>query len=230
MSLKKIVKKLLPNNFYMGLKTLSQVGQPFPYRKYTKKYKCIFIHIPKTAGTSILTILAGNRVFRDHASYYDFQRADLVKFESYFKFCFVRNPYDRAVSCYEYLKCGGNQMDDLYFKELIENKYPTFEKFILEYLDKDIIHEHVLFKPQYTFVYDCKNQCHIDYIAKYESIDKDFEVICKNLKISVPLPKINGVDRVSYKNYYTNNLIEEKIHFLYRKDFILFNYSIFINK
>ncbi|WP_417698442.1 sulfotransferase family 2 domain-containing protein, partial [Psychromonas sp.] len=81
-----------------------QLYNGFPYRKYTRKYKCIFIHIPKTAGTSILMTLIGKDSLKDHSNYYDFKRINSVKFKKYYKFCFVRNPYDRAVSLYEYLK------------------------------------------------------------------------------------------------------------------------------
>ena len=117
------------------------------------------MHIPKTAGTSILTCLMGKKVNRDHGTYYDFKRIDSDRFNLYFKFCFVRNPYDRAVSAYEYLKNGGNQSSDLYYKKLIENKYPSFEKFVLEYLDNDKVHEMLLFRPQYLFIYDDKGEC-----------------------------------------------------------------------
>ncbi|PKH03425.1 hypothetical protein CXF72_06340 [Psychromonas sp. MB-3u-54] len=227
--MKKLVKAILPNKVLEYLRSSKQqfrhMRNGFPYREYTKQYKCIFIHIPKTAGTSILTCLMGDKIYREHASYFDFQRIDTHRFDEYFKFCFVRNPYDRAVSSYEYLKKGGDKQGDLYFQQLFESKYPTFEKFILEYLDKDKIYEHTLFRPQYLFIYNYKNECQVDYVGKYENIKSDFKIICKKLGVSFDLPSKNRVKRNPYENYYSNQLVKQKIENLYSKDFFLFKYS-----
>ena len=66
-------------------------------------YRCIYIHIPKTAGNSI------NRVFgvqwRDHkdlASYAAEQPGEVI--EQYYKFAIVRNPWARMLSDYNYQK------------------------------------------------------------------------------------------------------------------------------
>src|ERR1051325_4646004 len=62
-------------------------------------HRCIFIHIPKTAGNSV------NRVFgvgwQDHKDLQRY-RDELPKetFERYFKFAVVRNPWDRLLSDY----------------------------------------------------------------------------------------------------------------------------------
>jgi len=230
MNFKKTVKKVLPNNFYISLKTLSQVGCPFPYRKYAKKHQCIFIHIPKTAGTSVLSVLMQGNVLRDHAVFSDFQTVDPVSFQSYFKFCFVRNPYDRAVSCYEYLKKGGNGGGDLYYKDLIEQKFPTFDDFVLNYLNKDIIHQHVLFKPQYLFIYNYKSELQVDYIGKFEDIEEDFKYISEKIFLQKKLPDLNKSSKKNYMEYYSNSLVKEKVNWLYSKDFELLGYTNLINK
>jgi len=228
MNTKYFIKKILPSCFYglfvRFLGSARQLYNGFPYRQYTRKYECVFIHIPKTAGTSVLTCLMEEQIFRDHANYLDYKRIDPLKFEKYFKFCFVRNPYDRAVSFFEYLKRGGNQSDDLYFQELIKNVFPTFEGFVLEYLDKDRIHEHVLFRPQYLFIYDYKEECQVDYIGHYEYLKEDFEFVCDEIGASFELPLKNKVQRNPYENYYSNTLVKERIYNLYSKDFDLLKY------
>lgn len=215
------IKKYLRNAF----KVRKKLFNAFPYRRYTNKHKCIFIHIPKTAGTSILKSLSGRRIHRDHATYFDYLRADSDKFAEYFKFTITRNPYDRIVSCYKYLHQGGNQKDDLYFKELFNTHFDTFERFVLDYLDKDRIHEHRLFKPQYLYIFDHKEQCQVDYVGRFEDLDTAFSFISQKLNLSSDLLHTNKSKRSSFQDYYTNPKVKEKITYLYKKDLSLLNYS-----
>ena len=75
------------------------------YRGYPDEHRCVFIHIPKAAGTSLTKTLfaAPSR----HLQYTEYERANPKKFKKYFKFTFVRNPYDRLFSAYSFLKKGG---------------------------------------------------------------------------------------------------------------------------
>ena len=70
------------------------------------KLRCIFFHIPKTAGLSLSAALFGNRGL----GHIDVRTARILfgerRFSSFFKFCFVRNPWDRLVSAYHYLHAG----------------------------------------------------------------------------------------------------------------------------
>ena len=86
----------------------------------------LFIHIPKTAGTSICKAFG---VFtRGHASIKKFP-ANIR--HHYFKFCFVRNPYDRLVSSYFYLKANGSNHIDKADNERFLISHDTFKDFII---------------------------------------------------------------------------------------------------
>lgn len=196
-----------------------------PYYNYNIKYKCIFIHIPKTAGTSILSTLAGRIRGRNHSDFSCYEKFNPSAFTEYYKFTFVRNPWGRVVSCYEYLLNGGNQQEDLYYKKLLIEKYNTFEKFVLEFLNHEVIHENVLFKPQYLFIYDHTGKCKVNFIGRFENIFNDSKEILNKLNIKSELPETNASMRKPYQEYYRNNKVKNKISNLYKKDIELFNYN-----
>ena len=65
------------------------------------QYKCIFIHIPKTGGTSIENVLSQDKSKgSDHRLLHEYSNCS--DFDSYFKFAVVRNTYDRIWSIYRY--------------------------------------------------------------------------------------------------------------------------------
>ncbi|MEZ9421680.1 sulfotransferase family 2 domain-containing protein [Vibrio breoganii] len=228
--MKKIIKatsKKLPMGVSLWMHKIHHVygKNDYPYRKYCHKFEAIFVHIPKCAGTSVLSMLMGDTLFRDHLTYMEFKQANPYLYERYFKFCFVRNPYERLVSAYTYLSAGGNGKDDLYFKELFREKYPSFEDFVLYFLDSSVIHEHKLFKPQYLYVCNIKKELMVDYVGKLENIDKDIIVIKKRLGISTDLIKANTSPKQDSSNYYTNKKVSDKVFELYKHDFSVFEYE-----
>lgn len=196
----------------------------YPYRKVQRKNKCIFIHIPKTAGTSVLSSLnKGINVSRDHVTWQEYKNRSPHFFKNHFKFSFVRNPWDRAVSVYFYLRNGGNQQEDLYYKQIIENNFQTFEKFAEGFLNKDTIWSHRLFWPQSFYLIDHQGKLQVDFLGKFESINDDFQYIMKILKIYHTLPQTNKSPRKEYEKYYTDKTIQ-KIKNLYSLDIEIFDY------
>ena len=72
------------------------------YQGWPDEHQVIFIHIPKAAGTSVARALFG--AASRHVPYGEYERATPDKFRRYFKFSFVRNPWDRKVSLYHYVR------------------------------------------------------------------------------------------------------------------------------
>lgn len=195
---------------------------PYPHIRYMKKHKYLFIHIPKTAGTSILDALSIR--FRHHADFRVFKSAKPVLYLSVFKFCFVRNPYDRAVSTYLFLKNGGSGSTDKELCEYINSVSHDFESFVFNLLDQDILHTHPLFKPQYSYVCNFNYQLMVDFVGKFENIEQDWAAIAQKIGAPTSLKKLNAQKKFSYKGFYTDS-IAKRVFELYRKDFEIFDYS-----
>lgn len=80
--MKKIFKKLVPEKLVFFRESLND----YPYRRYMDHHKCIFIHIPKAAGTSVLNILSKKKINRDHCNYNVFLQASKKNSKSILNF------------------------------------------------------------------------------------------------------------------------------------------------
>lgn len=212
---------LLKRRYWQAYQRTMDWIDPFPYWRYTDKHRCLFIHIPKTAGTSVIQAIGARR--RIHLPWWVYQFADPRRFRDYFKFCFVRNPWDRAVSTYFYLKSGGAGLVDAYFTRTIQDQYTSFDSFVMDFLDESRIHEHELLRPQYLYIHDIAGNCMVDFVGRFESIDEDFRHVADKLGVDAQLPVSNKSARTDYAQYYSPAHME-KIGRLYHKDIALFGY------
>lgn len=224
-------------------------------------YKCIFVHIPKNAGQSIehvfLKLLGLKWETRAplllrpndrpelgpprlaHLKAMDYVRLKYIPkqmFEDYFKFAFVRNPWDRMVSFYRYLG---------FSKKL------DFKTFLTANFKNEIFYRHHWFVgQQYTFVYSQERKLIVDYLGRFENLQKDFDHVCKKIGIPVTvLPHVNKSKRNSpgivekpnqdsdgsecgnrfiikpgYRKYYDQECID-CVAELYREDIEIFGYD-----
>ena len=160
-------------------------------------YRFLYCPIPKIASSSFQSLISRlnsqNNVQKKvnylyHCKYnlslYNYKEREAVKIlkdPSYFKFVFVRNPWERLLSAY-LNKFIRKQNLEFFVKEVVTNVYRqkgltvdweksiTFQQF-LEYLSKtrdEKLNEH--WKPQYLFLRTTK----FDFIGKLENIEKDF--------------------------------------------------------
>ena len=181
--------------------------------------KCVFFHIPKTAGISISNALFGE-VKWGHRSvnFYKSHYGEKI-FNSLYKFCFVRNPYDRLFSAYTFLKEGGINNQDLEFSNSYLQEFASFDEFVLKGLEKEEIMNWVHFKPQYTFVCDENDNIVMDFVGKMENLNADFNTVCKHLNIDSELQKLNMSE--AKKNDFSEE-VKTMIKLKYQKDFNLF--------
>ncbi|MAT52323.1 MAG: hypothetical protein CMK32_14190 [Porticoccaceae bacterium] len=207
--------------YWQSYRTILRRIDPYPHLNYARKNGYIFVHIPKTAGTSVLNALG--IPFRVHADWKVLEASDPVLFRESFKFCFVRNPFDRLVSVYSYLLGGGAGITDAELSELLNASFDTFDKFVSNFLNFHVIHQHPLLRPQYLYVCDLGSRLKVDFVGRYESLDKDFSSIAERLNMPSSLPMLNTSDRKPFSDYYGPETIE-KVVSLYLMDFEIFNY------
>ena len=223
-----------------------------------EEYKCIFVHIPKVAGQSVehfflnkleldwdterekLYLLKNSDPAKGTEKLGHLAASEYVgcghisqqKFDEYFKFSFVRNPWARLVSEYRYRN---------YFR------YKSFKDFVLNKMPPpgfDDNYRHVM--PQYDMLYDDKGKCLVDFVGRFESLQKDFTEVCERMGFDESkLPYVNSSEKKSrilrrkVKSFIYRNGESDKKHYTefydaetqnavteyYQKDIEAFKYS-----
>jgi hypothetical protein len=114
--------------------------------------------------------------------------------DSYFKFAFVRNPWDLVVSTYHFLKQNLEATTfepDIRF--LVTNL--DFERFVYIYATMNRDMSAMFTGPAGEML--------VDYIGRFENVENDFAAICARIGIEAKLPHNNRSERTSYREYYT---------------------------
>lgn len=208
------------------------------------KYECILIHIPKTAGTSMEYVLGmhGDKdtvgLERDlshnsEVDYKNFFGRDLQhltfnelkkhlkmpkdKFNNYFKFAFVRNPWDRMVSEFSW-DSNWNKGDGRFSRSYFRKK--VFELFA-KYKKDSLTAKHYI--PQSKFIVE-DDQVLVDFVGKYENLEQDWANLCNKLGINKDLPERMTSERKEYHKYYDSNT-KKIISKIYARDIEIFNYK-----
>jgi len=219
------VFKLLRSKKYRSLQKLR-------YEKWGKhtisgfdKYKCIFVHVPKCAGTAVSRSLFNEGV--GHTTLRNYQLIfNKDEFYKYFKFTFVRNPFDRVFSAYNFLKKGGLDRKDMEWASINLKDYATFEQFIKEGLRKPEVLSFIHFIPQHVFLTSYEGEVPIDFIGHYETLEKDFEFVCSKIGVSQKLESINVTNTQNRKYFrYYDPEMTEIIERVYKKDIQFFGYT-----
>ncbi len=233
--------KLLPPSLYLYLRWYEfKWTRPGPFSKIQAQrlkdskenggYKpfddarSIFVHIPKCAGISVNKALF-NSLAGGHTTLDQYINIFEPKyFQSYFKFTIVRNPWDRVVSAYTFLKGGGlNKWDNKFYEEEIA-QHKDFNDFVKNWLNQDNIYKHHHFKPQLHYLQDKYKKVSVDFIAYLEQLDQDFPYICEKIGKKVALPKHNAVKRDDYRAFYdeeTQSIVAD----IYSNDIAYLNYK-----
>ncbi len=166
------------------------------------KHKFIFLHVQSTGGTSMSaalepfcehTLQEHNRLgFPSHAT--AAQARQLVGadvWNSYFKFAFERNPWDRTLSGYHYQLKHVERYRRFYWPPK-----PTFDQwmFPLGFVPKKL-------KPS-SAMYSIGGRSAVDFLGRYETLVDDFTTVCRQIGLGeIPLPRRNRSRQSNLHDY-----------------------------
>ncbi|HEY1961498.1 MAG TPA: sulfotransferase family 2 domain-containing protein [Rhizomicrobium sp.] len=185
------------------------------------KYRTIFVHIPKTGGQSVENVFLALhgltwetreplllRPNKDREigpaqlahlrakEYVACGHIDQAAFDSYFKFAFVRNPWDRLVSGFHYYAKRG---------EKAGVTFPQYVQRVCTRGYKTRAHD----RPLVDFLLDEDGRMLVDFVGRFENFADDFGKVCDRLQLGEQqLPHVNkgGGSRKRYQEYYDDRL------------------------
>lgn len=195
--------------------------------------KIFLSHIPKSAGCSTRDALNPDAVLHwsPMLRQKDFCIQKYISENSYlnfFKIGFVRNPWDRLVSCYHFFRQGNNhewpKEDIREIKKMQE--FNEFNDFVLDFKDNQRWWmEKFHFLNQHTWTHSSEGKLCLDYLGKVETIQKDVDLICDIISIPrITIKKLNKSKRGHYIDYYSKES-KEIVSSVYEKDIEYFGYK-----
>lgn len=202
------------------------------------RHKFIFIHVHKVAGTSIsnalrpytswsgeslqtallqkLRLLPASYHFSDHvpAAQLKAQLGE-KKYSQYYKFAFVRNPWDWQVSLYEYILKHKAHPERARVK-----KMQGFEEYLHWRFSQP---KHKPWNLQKNLLTDSNGEIAVDFIGRYENLHADFQMVLDRLGLEASLPHLNKSNSRDYQDYYTDSVADLFADY-YRDDIEMFGY------
>ena len=189
-----------------------------------EKKKIVYFHNPKTAGSSITKVLAPystkarelndlvmgggwqGKFHHDGVQHRKMTLTPYQEFPHFFKFSFVRNPFDIVLSFWE--------------KSTNDRNYGTLEEFLLS--DEFPGNRALVFTQTEMLDVD-----RLDYIGRYENLENDWAFISDEFDLPRELPMINERKKKKYNHYreYYNTLSRKIVEQRYQKDLELLNYE-----
>ena len=203
--------------------------------------KFIFVHIPKTAGSSITTALqpyslnSKRTAWRRFCSKFPIKenpmfatlsvhsKASWIRtkipsdmYDNYCKFAVVRNPFEFAVSSYYFLRKNRGSRQH---RKALTWEFSDFVCY-LEAKNK------VTKMDQSSWICNRKNELIIDQVLCFENLQTDFESLlnCLHLQSDTKLPRTNTTDHEGYQVYY-NSVDRRRAEQIFARDIERFSYQ-----
>jgi len=186
--------------------------------------KFIYTRPGRTAGTSIVNSL-GKTDMEEVSRLYYYKKGTNDWLENitdseiendYYKFTFVRNPFERLVSAWRAFDKNTGKVNS------------NFESFIrdrgvghLLYENSEFTNDHWF--PQSNYAEYSVGSPFVDYVGKFESLEKDWKKLSNEIEVNGTLTK-KRYSITDYKSFYTKELVKV-VSDIYKRDLELFDYG-----
>jgi hypothetical protein len=190
-----------------------------------KRRKLIFIHVPKNAGTAISQAIYGRGLAHYRAWFY--RRLDPAFYEATPSFAILRDPIDRFISAYFFVKNSGGDMIELYppwsqiYAKLATLDMDLFlavhQVFLRHYRRLDYV-----LRPQCDFIFDENNKVMVDHLFVMGRDDEALRTFLMDHGVG-EVPRLNTTARSKMILTYEQRAT---IYNLYRQDTDLFNANV----
>jgi len=194
----------------------------------------IFVNIGKKFMWFETPILCNNAIYNylKKKIYLECQHNHIIlypidSYKNYFKFAFVRNPWDRLVSIYNFLNSEDINEQD---KKWVENnlkKYKNFNEFIKNWLNRKNVLTYHYFFPQFEFMCVEGIKPVVDFIGYFENFEEDAKFIADKINIHIQLENFKmaqNKEKIEYTRYYTDETAKI-VADVYREDIEIFGYE-----
>ena len=182
----------------------------------------LFFPIARAAGTSINQGLGLNPKIN---TYKQVSQIEPRLYNGYYTSAFVRNPWERLLSSYVWLRqirykdCElANSFED-FVKDLDKDRVELFPSLKCK-IEANKMMQILHLRPMSFYL-----NKPIDFTGKFESLNKDFFILCDKLGIARSIPnKLRQVKHDNYKTYYSKKT-QDIVARLYAQDIKQFNYT-----
>lgn len=195
----------------------------FEFPSIFDELACVFIHVPKCAGTSVAMSLFGETP-TGHLPLYWYEKQFNERYNDYFKFGFVRDPLQRAWSAYSFLRHNTQARDQAANK--LVNKFSSFDAFVDNWLHPENITKQIHFTPQHYFLQNSMGYIDVDFVGRQESLVPDFMTLCKHLNVKAELQHLNRSKQTADDDRINCSAASRrKVREVYARDYELFAYD-----
>lgn len=207
-------------------------------------WRAVYVDIAKVASSSIkatLAALLGLDGADRNPHEVDFPRPPAAEptdgrvFPGLYSFAFVRNPWDRLVSCYRD-KIRGEVDDFTGFAESgVAHCLAHYGVFSADMTFTDFVHAVVAiedaeadehFRSQAHSLTDPAGALAVDFVGRFENLDSDFARVVRTIGLpqDTRLPRLQAASKADAMSYYTPSTVEI-VRRRYRRDVELFGYG-----
>ncbi|MDY6859982.1 MAG: sulfotransferase family 2 domain-containing protein [Pseudomonadota bacterium] len=155
------------------------------YKGLQDETQSIFIHIPKAAGMSIHHVLFDSEELHGHAPAIAYYSRDPERFQRYFTFTLMREPTNRFVSAFFYLKTAALTDRDGEWGKRYLSAFDTPDALLTAMARNPFLRARIMswvhFTPQAWYLTDRQSKVIVDYIGRVETFDESMSEIAARL-------------------------------------------------